>query len=95
MALTTKDLRVNGYPPLDVIMAHYDAIPVLVDALRRMGALDVLEQWERTRNVDNGARRVDALTQRGSLAIEYALEFMQDRAAHATATVASRRVDEW
>lgn len=44
MPLTTKDVRVNGYPPLDEILAYFDAIPALLEACREH-CPQVVEQW--------------------------------------------------
>lgn len=50
MSLTTRNVRVNGYPPLDVVLAHFDAIPILINALRLASLQDVLEAWDLARN---------------------------------------------
>lgn len=43
--LTTKDVRINGYPPIDEILAYFDALPVLLDALRR-STPEIQALWE-------------------------------------------------
>lgn len=51
MAITTKDVRVNGYPPLDVILAHFDALPLLVQAITRVAPSE-LNAWDLARNFE-------------------------------------------
>lgn len=52
MTITTKDVRVNGYPPLDIILAHFDALPVLLETLRRFDPTpEAMADWEAAKNI--------------------------------------------
>jgi hypothetical protein len=57
MPLTTKDIRVNGYPPLDVVLAYFDAIPVLLEACKQHSP-NTLDDWLAHLNVEPIATRV-------------------------------------
>lgn len=64
MALTTKDLRINGYPSLDIIMAHFEALPLLVEAVRRTDP-EVLALWDTARGMLRPPRTLVPVTRAG------------------------------
>lgn len=74
MILTTKNVRVNGYPPLDVVLAHFDAIPVLITALRAAALQEALDAWDLARNVP----RTQSVLQPMSAAAENFLNHVDD-----------------
>lgn len=62
--LTTKDIRVNGYPSLHVVLAHFDALPVLIEALKRVEP-DALLEWDRLRQLDREPIRIVPISHDG------------------------------
>lgn len=58
--LTTKDIRINGYPPLDVILAHFDALPILIQGADPQA----LYKWDVARNVERGAVSIRPVSKR-------------------------------
>lgn len=73
--LTTRDIRVNGYPPLDEVLAHFDAIPVLIEACK-LHSPETLEQWAgMLRESCIIARELQAVTKKAEklLDLEFAL----------------------
>jgi hypothetical protein len=50
--------RINGYPDMRVVIAHYDSIPILIEAVRQHCPPQVLADWDAARNTDPGKREI-------------------------------------
>lgn len=66
--LTTKDIRVNGYPSLHIVLAHFDAMPVLIEALKRVEPA-ALAEWDRLRQLDREPIRLVPISHDGELVL--------------------------
>ena len=52
-----KDIKIFGYPPLSLLLAHYDATPRLIEEVNK-GTKNFVE-WDRDREVSEKHRSVD------------------------------------
>jgi hypothetical protein len=50
--------RINGYPDMRVIIAHYDSIPILIEAVRQHCPPQILATWDAARQTDPGKREI-------------------------------------
>lgn len=46
--LKTNDVRIQGYPPIEIILSHYAAIPILLRAVKEH-CPEVLVAWDEAR----------------------------------------------
>lgn len=67
--LTTQDVRVNGYPPLDVVLAFYDSVPALVRLVRQY-APDDLTVIEQARNSGRMPAAIEPVSSRAAALLE-------------------------
>lgn len=67
--LTTKDIRVNGYPPLDEILLLFDALPLLVQACKKHSPQVVKEVAARIKQ-PTVARNIQPITPRAVRVLE-------------------------
>lgn len=69
MKLTTQDIRINGYPPLDTILAHFDAMPVLVASLRALDPV-AFALWDIARQAPRPAYHLLPVSRRAEKAFD-------------------------
>lgn len=43
-------IKVEGHPDLDTIIAHYDALPILINFIKRRGGNVILDAWNIQKN---------------------------------------------
>lgn len=74
MPLMTKDVRVQGYPPLDLILSHFDSLPVLIQAVKQH-CPEVLAEWDKLRNLGRPPTDLVPATRSGELALHGSTEY--------------------
>jgi len=60
--ITTKDVRVNGYPPLDVVLAYFDALPALLRRLKQLAPGESFTEWEELRAAPRRPLRIEPIS---------------------------------
>lgn len=71
--LPLNAVRVNGYPELETILAFYDSIPVLLDAVRRH-CPEELAKWEEACRIERPERLIQTIR-------PVPVEYNEDRAS--------------
>lgn len=60
--MKVSDIKIEGYPDLNVILAHFNAIPVLISHLRDRPS--ALHEWDMLRGGRGGGSAGDVATDR-------------------------------
>lgn len=50
-------IKLEGYPPLEVILAHYNAIPILIQALIKTDHA-TLATWDKAREIKTNLPKI-------------------------------------